>query len=134
MKLLTTLILLFSVQVSFAQEVSLKEVMESIGNQFKTIAIAVQKGEVKETDIDAMEDLQRLISQATQIYPNSAETVEQKLNYLELLNELMAKSLEIEDEAKLALTTSPQNLNTVKKLFAEINQIRQKGHEIFKVN
>ena len=133
MKALTILILMFSFQLASAQTPQLKDVMKEIGEQFKTIAIAIQSGEIKATDLDAVETLQTLVSQASMMYPATAETMELKLKYSELMNELMDQSLVLEDEAELAMAGSPQNLSNVKKIFGAINQTRQKGHEEFKI-
>ena len=65
MKALTILILMFSFQLASAQTPQLKDVMKEIGEQFKTIAIAIQSGEIKATDLDAVETLQTLVSQAS---------------------------------------------------------------------
>ena len=133
MKALTILILMFSFQLASAQTPQLKDVMKEIGEQFKTIAIAIQSGEIKATDLDAVETLQTLVSQASMMYPATAETMELKLKYSELMNELMDQSLVLDDEAELAMSGSPQNLSNFKKIFCAINKTRQKGHEEFKI-
>ncbi|MCJ8276983.1 MAG: hypothetical protein HRT44_05970 [Bdellovibrionales bacterium] len=134
MKKLASLIILLAFQANFAQAADLKDIMKAMGGEFITIAIAMQAGSVSETELAAVENLQKYASEAALVYPITADTDSQKLRYMELTAEMMNKALLLETAVEEALANDPTDLSQIQALFVEINELRQIGHNEFKLD
>ncbi len=132
-KMIFTLFLAVNISTAFAHDNKpLAEAMKEMGVHFKTIAIALQKGEMVESDLAASESLQYSIATANLYFPMSADTDALKLKYSGLMAELNKKALELESAIEVAMTKKPQELAPVLMLFQDMNELRKEGHDEFK--
>lgn len=134
MKTFATLITLLAFSTALAQEVTLKETMKSLGQNFGAFAQSIQAGQLQESDLELVENIQSFASQASLIYPETANTTELKLRYSELMAQLINKTLLLEKNVEEALVTDGTETSQARQTFIEINQIRQAGHQEFKLD
>lgn len=134
MRVLTALILFLFVQSAAAELVKYKDLMEEMGLHFKNFAVSMQSGELQEEDVKTIESLQRLMSRAAMEYPFSVDTDAHKILYSELNIKSIHKALLLESAVKEVLSSEEQDLEKVRELFSEINELRKHGHEEFKLD
>ncbi len=127
---LSILVLMLS-QNAFA-ETDLSVLMKEVGENFKTIAVGLQSGQLSEETILATEELQRNLGRANLIFPNDATNDSLKLQYSEIMGRVLLKAMELEDVLRVEINQDPQNLAMVLGVFSELNDIRKEGHAIFK--
>ena len=108
------------------------DAMKEMGANFKTIAIGLQSGELTTVELDASEDLQMAIADASLYYPSTADTDPLKIEYSKWMAELNKLGLELEVSIEEAMAMNPQDLSEVTKILGEMNDLRKKGHEKFK--
>ena len=125
--------LIFSVQNATAQ-VKLADVMKSVGEQFKVIAVGLQTKNITEVEMASIEQLQRDVAAAALIFPDTATDDKLKLKYSTYMAELVQATLKLEDTVELEAQESPMVLTESLKVFTEINEIRKKGHAEFKAD
>ena len=130
-------ILLLSTLIAFnfvhASE-DLSQAMKVMGQQFKTIGIALQKKSVGQAELDAAEMLQVSILDSTQTFPDHVTTNELQERYLELMGMLDEKAQELRDAIEQEMNNDPQDIGRLMQIFMEMNQIRQQGHNEFKLD
>ena len=106
--------------------------MEIIGEQFKIISTAIQAKELTENELTAVETMQKEIAKSALLYPDNATTDELKIKYMTWMAELQQMALNLEELAETAMTQEVQDLANVTAQFVDINELRKKGHTIFK--
>ena len=112
----------------------LKDSMERLKVEFRTIAQGISAGEMTDDHVVATENLQMAAADGSLVYPNTAENDERKLLYSLWMREMVREGLklEVEIEGLLEKATLPQDLTKVKEIFAKLNDLRKKGHDEFK--
>lgn len=129
---LAVIILFFSI-TGYAGDLSLEEEMKIIGAQFGVIAKAVNKaGAVSDQEIMAAKTIQRAVAGSALIYPDTADDDKLKVQYSQLMAQLMEKSLMMEDAIQAQISQNPQDLTAISGLLVEMNDLRREGHNEFK--
>lgn len=134
MRVLIILITIFSINIAGAEVPKLKTIMEEMGLYYKSLITSVKSGELTQEDIVTIEKLQIAMVEGAAIYPFSVSTDTHKARYSEFNIQIIHKALLLESTAKEALKNTPQNLEGVNELIAEINELRKEGHEEFKID
>ena len=131
MKNLLILLTLLFAQNSLAHG-PLLDAMKEMGAGFKTVAIGLRNGNMTSSELEASEKLQMGIANASLHYPSTANTDALKIKYSQWMAELNKLGLELEEAIEVAMSQSPQDLSEAKRIFGEMNTLRQEGHAEFK--
>lgn len=104
----------------------LAEVMKGMGENFKIVIAGLRSGQLTEDTLQAAQGLTEGIARATELVPTTAKSEADIQRYLQILDELGAKSLEL--EAAIA----DGNLPLAGQILGQMNELRQIGHDQFK--
>lgn len=132
MKILITILSIFLFSIHTYADTPLTAQMKDIGQQFKVLASGIQHKSFTEVQLQAVIEMQKSVTDASLIYPETADTAELKAKYSMWMAELakMVDTLKVQTEE--LLKQDPQDFTAVTQTLIEMNDLRKEAHNVLK--
>lgn len=130
---LLSVLFLLGAQMSLANT-DLELLMEEAGENFKQIAIAIQMQNLTEADQEAAKNLESLFKESRTIIPDTASSEKLIAEYIAQMDQIILLSQDLQFAIESQLNKKYQDFTQVIQLFQEMNQLRQKSHNQFKLD
>lgn len=112
----------------------LQDNMKELGKLFSSVAKQIMKeNSITESTLVTIENCQDILELvfSKNIFPDTANTPELKMEYSKLMQETISANLVLIDEVKNSLSTGNKDLSKVKEALLTVNTLKGKAHDKF---